>query len=177
MRKNSSEKKLGLIIVLLAIITNVHAQTKNEFSIQQAVDYGLKNAVQVKNALIDIKNQEENNREVTSQALPQIKGVGAFNDFFDIPLTPIPGEFFGQPAGTFKELPFTEKYSASATITLNQTIFDGQVFIGLKARSAAIAFYKKQAEVTQEQIKANIYKIYYQLVVGQKQLARRAIKY
>ena len=32
-------------------------------------------------------------------------------------------------------------------------------------------FYKKTAEVTQEQIKANVMKIYYQLVVGKSQLA------
>ena len=66
---------------------------------------------------------------------------------------------------------FGTPWVSNMGITLNQVLFDGQVFVGLKARGAAIDFYKKQAEVTQEQIKANIYKIYYQLVVGQKQLA------
>lgn len=171
MQKKRLNKIITLFIIAIVSVYNGNAQTTSSFSVQQAVDYGLKNAVQVKNALIDIKNQEENNREITSQALPQIKGTGTFTDYLDIPLTPIPGEFFGQPAGTFKELAFTTKYNASGGVTLTQTIFDGQVFVGLKARGTAIDFYKKQAEVTEEQIKANIYKIYYQLVVGQKQLA------
>jgi hypothetical protein len=44
--------------------------------------------------------------------------------------------------------------------------FDGQVFVGLMARDAVRDFYVKSAEVTKEQIKANVMKIYYQLVVG-----------
>jgi outer membrane protein len=43
------------------------------------------------------------------------------------------------------------------------------VFIGLQARDAAMDLARKTAEVTQEQIKANIHKIYYQLVVGRQQ--------
>jgi outer membrane protein len=170
MQRNNLRKII--MITALAAITagNVNAQTKNEFSVKQAVDYGLKNAVQVKNALLDIQNQEQSNREITSQALPQITASGTYNDYINIPTTLIPGEFFGQPAGTFTPVQFTTKYSSTGGVTLNQTLFDGQVFVGLKARKTAIDFYKKTAAVTEEQIKLNIYKVYYQLIVGQKQL-------
>jgi outer membrane protein TolC len=52
---------------------------------------------------------------------------------------------------------------------VSQILFDGQVFIGLKARKSALDLYRQSAMVTQEQIKANVYKMYYQLVVGTKQ--------
>ena len=68
------------------------------------------------------------------------------------------------------EAQFGSKYTAGAGIDLNQLLFDGQVFIGLKARKMALQFQTKIAEVTSEQIKANVYKIYYQLVVGRKQV-------
>ncbi len=68
------------------------------------------------------------------------------------------------------EAQFGSKYTAGAGIDLNQLLFDGQVFVGLKARKPAIEFYSKTAEVTSELIKANVYKIYYQLVVGRKQI-------
>ena len=45
---------------------------RHEFSIQQAVDYAFKNNVNVKNALIEVKKQEQVNREVTSNAYPHI---------------------------------------------------------------------------------------------------------
>ena len=43
----------------------------HSFSAKEAVDYALKNAIQVKNALLDIKAQEQTNKEITASALPQ----------------------------------------------------------------------------------------------------------
>ncbi|RYG27955.1 MAG: hypothetical protein EOO01_40560, partial [Chitinophagaceae bacterium] len=50
--------------------TDTVGTAKHELSLQQAVDFATKNNVQVKNALLEIKKQEETNREVTSAALP-----------------------------------------------------------------------------------------------------------
>jgi outer membrane protein TolC len=49
-------------------------------------------------------------------------------------------------------------------------LFDGQVFVGLQARSAAIKNAELTADVTKEQIKTNVYKVYYQLAVGKRQI-------
>jgi outer membrane protein TolC len=65
---------------------------------------------------------------------------------------------------------FGSKFSTTAGISLQQLLFDGQVFVGLMARSTAVEFRKKNAEITEEMIKANIYKIYYQLVVSKTQV-------
>ena len=65
---------------------------------------------------------------------------------------------------------FGTKFSASAGISLQQILFDGQVFVGLMARDATMRFAEKNAELTEEIIKANIYKIYYQLVVSKTQV-------
>jgi len=54
---------------------------------------------------------------------------------------------------------------------LQQVLFDGQVFVGLQARAASLEYQRKNVEVTQENIKANIYKIYYQLVVSKTQVS------
>jgi hypothetical protein len=39
------------------------AQQTNSFTVQQAVEYSMKNATQVKNALLDINVQEQVNRQ------------------------------------------------------------------------------------------------------------------
>jgi outer membrane protein len=90
--------------------------------------------------------------------------------YIDIPTSLIPGEIFGQPAGTYIPVQFGTKYNSNASIQLQQTLFDGQVFIGLKARATSIEFQTKNMEVTEEVIKTNIYKIYYQLVVSKTQI-------
>ncbi len=44
------------------------------------------------------------------------------------------------------------------------------MFVGLQARTTSIDFQKKNVEVTEELIKANIHKVYYQLVVSKTQI-------
>ncbi len=143
----------------------------HEFSIQQAVEYAHKNNVQVKNALLDIAIQRQSNRDITSAALPNVSGSLGVTDYVKIPTSLIPGEIFGQPAGTYIPVQFGTKYNSTASIQLQQLLFDGQVFIGLQARATSLEWRKKSAEVTEEAIKTNIYKIYYQLVVSKTQIA------
>jgi len=194
MKTNRLGKAMIFGTVLLSTIQFSMAQNRNEFSVKQAVDYGLKNAVQVKNALIDIKIQEQTNREITAAAFPQINGSVNTIHYFNVPVQSIPN--FISPAtynvlkqegvkngagnpitmpngGNFGNLPlqFGTPWTSNAGLDFSQLLFDGQVFVGLQARSAAMELSKKYAEVTAEQIKANIYKIYYQLVVGKSQLS------
>jgi hypothetical protein len=193
MRKNRLGKAILSSVVLLSAMQSSMAQTKNEFSVKQAVDYGVKNAVQVKNALIDIKIQEQTNREITAAAFPQINGSVNTIHYFNVPVQSIPnfiapatysvlqkegvkngtGNTITMPnGGNFGNLPlqFGTPWTSSAGLDFSQLLFDGQVFVGLQARSAAMELSKKYSEVTAEQIKANIYKVYYQLVVGKSQL-------
>jgi outer membrane protein len=181
-------------ISLVLLTTGAFAQQKNELSIKQCVDYADKNAVAVKNALLDIQIQRQVNRQVTALAYPQINGSIGATHYFDIPVQSLPnfispatyqvlvGEGVKNGSGAPITVPnggdfgtiaaqFGVPWTASAGVDVSQILFDGQVFVGLKARSAVLEFAKKNAEVTQEQIKANIHKIYYQLVVGKKQIA------
>lgn len=165
--------------------------TKHEFSVQQAVDYALKNNVNVKNALEDVLYQEQVNREVTSNAYPKINAsLGTtYNPNVATQVIPnfispstyqvlvdegvrdgngnpiqMPGDF------GFIAAQFGTKYSAVGAISLTQILFDGQVFVGLMARDATMRFARKKVEVTEEMIKANIHKVYYQLVVSKTQV-------
>ena len=140
------------------------------FSIQQALDYAKANNVQVKNALLNVQAQNETNREITAAALPNIFGTGNVINNLNIPVTLIPGEITGLPPGTFVPVRFGTKYNSIVGIQLQQTLFDGQVFVGLQARKTSVDFQLKNVEVTEELIKANIYKVYYQLVASKTQI-------
>jgi outer membrane protein len=155
---------------LTALSLTAVAQEKHAFSLQQSLDYAKKNNAQVKNALLDIQIQQQTNREVTGTALPQIKATGSMTYNAKLPISLIPAEFFGGTPGTFEELPFGVKWNATGGVSLNQLLFDGTVFTGLKARKTLIDFQEKNAEVTEENIRANVYKIYYQLLVSRTQV-------
>jgi len=160
---------LFVAVSLILLGYGARAQKVNEFSAKQAVEFGSKNAVQVKNALLDVLIQEQTNKDLTSAAYPQLNATGAFTDYLSIPTTLLPGEITGQPGGTYTPVKFGTKYSTSAGLGFVQTLFDGQVFVGLQARQTAIDAKQKVAEITQENITANTYKIYYQLVVSKTQ--------
>lgn len=182
--------------MVLLVFFGATAQTtptvnKYAFSVQQAVDYATKNNVQVKNALLTLKGQQQQNREITAAALPTISGnissvynpniaVQAIPDFIS-PATygVLVDEGVRNGSGQPITMPtsfgniaaqFGTKFNATAAVSLQQLLFDGQVFIGLQARKTSIDFQTKNIEVTEEAIKTNIYKIYYQLVVGKTQI-------
>ena len=114
--------------------------------------------------------QEQSNKAITAGALPDISGTAGSTVFFQTPVTIVPGEFFGGPPGSTLAVSFQPKYTASAGLQLNQAIFDGQVFVGLKARKASIDYYQKAIDLTVESITVNVYKIYYQLLVSKTQM-------
>ena len=199
MTKRNSRMKNKLLTALFAwLLINqaTNAQVINYFSVKQTVDYGIKNAVQVKNALLDIKIQTQTNRGITAMALPQINGSISTTHFFNVAVQTLPnfiapstyqvlidqgvkdrnGNPITFPAGGFGNInaQFGVPWTASANLDVNQILFDGQVFVGLQARSAAMELARKTADVTTEQIKANIYKVYWQLVVGKSHLFEEA---
>ncbi len=160
----------SIVLALMAFANTTTAQTKNEFSISQCVDYAYKNNLQVKNALLTIKSQEAINKEVTASALPTINATVGGVNYLQLPVSLLPGEIFGGTAGSYIPVRFGTKYNANASLQLQQLLFDGQVFVALQARRTTIALQQKSAEVTEEMIKTNIHKIYYQLVVSKTQI-------
>lgn len=164
--------KITLIVALaVGAVQPLRAQERYEFTVAQAADYAKKNSVQVRNALLDIRIRQQGNREITSAAYPQINGTVNITKYIDLPTSLIPGEFFGGTPGTFIPVQFGTEYNGTYGFTIDQLLFDGQVFVGLQARRASIDYYTQAQQVTEEQIKANVHKIYYQLVVGQKQIS------
>ncbi len=91
-------------------------------------------------------------------------------DYTTIPTSLLPGQIFGGAAGTFIPVQFGTKFNANYGATFQQLLFDGQVFIALQARAASLEMVNNNAALTEENIKANIYKIYYQLSASKTKL-------
>ena len=167
-------KKLIFVITSFAMTGLLQAQdAKNAthaFSLEQCVDFAQKNNVQVKNSLLAIEVQAQTNREIAAAALPTINTNLGGTNYLIIPTSLLPGQIFGGTPGTFIPVQFGTKFNANYGASIQQLLFDGQVFIGLQARATSIDLQRKNAALTQEAIKVNIYKIYYQLSASKTQL-------
>jgi outer membrane protein len=182
---------LSFSLCLLIGLASTAQKNTISFSVDQAVDYAMKNSAEIRNALIDIEIQRQSNREITALTMPQISGNIGATRYFDVPTQTLPdfispavygvlvnngvkdgnGNTISFPANGFGFVParFGTNWNANGGIEASQILFDGQVFVGLQARGAAMKLSRQAAEVTKEQIKANVMKMYYQLVVGQRQ--------
>lgn len=189
--KSGRSITIGIVAGLFAFNGNAHAQQRHELSVTEAVAYAQKNNAQVKNALLDVQIQQQTNREITASAYPQINGNAAFGYNPRVAVQQFPNFIAAATYGVLQAegvkngsgaaivspsdfglvaAAFGTKYNASAGVSLQQLLFEGQVFVGLQARATSIAFQQKNVEVTEESIKANIYKVYYQLSASKAQL-------
>ena len=159
-----------LTLFIVAASYSQEQKTVHAFSLADAVSYAQKNNVQVKNALLDIDIQTQTNREIAAAAFPTVNTSLSGTNFLTIPTSLLPGQIFGGAPGTFIPVQFGTKYNSTYGANFNQLIFDGQVFIALQARATSLDWKKKNAALTEENIKANIYKIYYQLAASKTQL-------
>ena len=153
--KNTKNRKWLTVLILLpglvmAQTDSVKKVTRHEFTVQQVVDYAMKNNVNVKNALLQVKIQEQQNRAFTSAAYPHVNASLGTTYNPAVATQVIPN--FISPAtyqvlidqgvkdgnGNPIQMPndfgniaaqFGTKFSASAGISLSQILFDGQVFV------------------------------------------------
>lgn len=167
-------KKLIFLTMVVAFANLTLAQAPSKaiyaFSLDQCVEYAHRNNVQVKNTLLAIESQSQTNREIAATALPTINTNLSGTDYTKIPTSLLPGQIFGGAPGTFIPVQFGTKFNANYGASIQQLLFDGQVFIALQARATSMEMQRKNAALTEEAIKANIYKIYYQLSASKTQL-------
>jgi outer membrane protein len=189
-------KKIGnhyamFSLVLLLFQTEAVAQNRFEISAKEAVDLAFKNVYTLKNAQIDYKLQQAQNKEITGQAYPQINGSVSVSRFFSIPVTAI-GDFIsprvyqvleqnnvqdgsGMPIKSpgnfgFFLAPFGVPWTASAGFTFQQLLFQPDVFVGLQARQTALDFASNNIKVVEDSIKSNVYNAYYAVLIARKQI-------
>src|ERR1700761_1548396 len=140
------------------------------FSLQDCVNYAYEHQDSVLNANLDIKSADYKVRETTGIGLPQISGSASFQDYVKIPTTLLPGQFFGQPAGTFIPVQFGVKYQSSLGLNLSQKVFDASYLVGLKASRTYKELSTRSYTRSKIEANVNVTKAYYQVLVSNEQI-------
>ena len=170
--KSKSHVRLLITLLLSAgVSTNALAQTVHAITVQDALDLAKKNNIAVKTAKTNLQIQEQVNKSITATALPSVSGILSTTAYLATPVSVIPQGAFGggQPAEPLT-VSFTPKYNATGGVTLKQPLFDGSVFVGLKARTTALDYSSKEIDLAVENLSVNVYKTYYQLLVSRTQI-------
>lgn len=143
---------------------------KNAFSLEEAQLYALQNNLNISNSRLDEEIARKKIAETRAIGLPQVDGQVNFQKFLDIPVQLIPAEFFGGPPGTFEEIRFGTNYNLTAQLSVNQLLFDGTYFVGLKAAAVYAELSQRQTHLSELDVKLNVEKAYFTALLSSTNL-------
>ena len=190
MRKAGNKRWLLVMIIALCTST-IQAQQRYIITAKDAVDIAFKNVNDIKNAKLDYRIAEARNKEITGLALPQVSGTLQGNHYLTLPLIQFPdatelsiydvlkregvkdgsgntitadGEF------NVRNFSFISPWNLQMGATVQQLLFEPQVFVGLEARRALLQSGDLQIKVAEDKVREAVYQSYYAALIGEKQL-------
>jgi outer membrane protein TolC len=141
-----------------------------DFSLQAAVDYAIKHNPAYLNAELDIRMAKYKKNEVLGLGLPQINASVDVKDYFEIPTSLLPGEFFGAPPGTFIPVKFGTQYNALAGVSVSQLIFSSDYIVGLKASKELMILSERNVSRTKMETVVAVTKAYYTVLINKERI-------
>jgi len=128
----------------------------------------MENAYVLHNTKQDIVIAQKKVWETISIGLPQVSGTANYNAFLNLPVSLLPGEFFGGEPGTYIPVKFGQDYNSDFGFSVSQLIFDGSYIIGLGSVQLYVNLSKQQHEKTAIDIREAVTQAYYMVLVGMK---------
>ncbi len=155
-----------MMVIFLSVSQFAVGQEVMKFSLEEAQAYAIKNNYDIQNATTEIEIARNKVKETTAIGLPQINAGVSYNDFIDIPTQLIPGEFFGEPTGTFIPVKFGTKYNMSLNAQASQLIFSGEYIIGLQASKTFVKTSQRQQEKVLIDLEQKVAESYYLVLIA-----------
>ncbi|MBI1307792.1 MAG: hypothetical protein GC181_14405 [Bacteroidetes bacterium] len=179
--------QLAVLTVFFSIPAAISlAQDAVTMNLDQVVQYALANSAEVKNSLLDIQNSKQEVKSIVASGLPQLNANGNFTHNVQIASMQLPD--FISPAvygvlinegllpqdrfraGTPQTVQFGAPSSLTGSITLNQLVFDGTYFLGLKAAKEYVQLSELISKNTEAAIIETVKKAFYGALITQKNM-------
>jgi outer membrane protein TolC len=179
-----------LVIVIVSCWGTARAQDRpsTAFTLQQCLDYALKNSITMQNMAIDEQIAQSKVKETIGIGLPQINGsINATSNptlprffgvkqrlfgFSGLPASEYPNFFpqLGDNDVLASQNFFQLKNSLNASLSVNQLIFNGSYLVGLHASSAFKNLAYKSTNQTKEQTIEQVTKAFYSALINQERI-------
>ena len=161
-------KLLLLAFIVTLIATNARAQSA--FSIEEAVDYAIKNHSSVKNSLVGMQDAELQIKEIKYSGMPQINGQFGYTYNAIVPTQLIDAKNFNPEAaeGEVVKFKFGVPWGGQAGIAVNQLIFDATWLVGLRAADTYRLMASQDLTKSKVTVAENVIKAYYSALVAEQ---------
>jgi outer membrane protein len=179
-----------LVLFFMSIVINAQEKVLH-LSMQDAIDYAIKNNYDNKVAAKNIDAAKERKWETTTIGLPQINGKVDYQYWLKQQVSLLPAsafdnresviqtveDFFGLtangspvPPEGFIPLVFGTKQSVNASVTLSQLIFDGSYLVGLQSAKTYLKISEQAKEKTELSTREAVVNAYGNVLVAEKTL-------
>jgi outer membrane protein TolC len=167
-----STRTLFVAFSIMLFKVNAQEAKSNSFSLQQSIDYAIKNSPSHLNAELDLKNSIYRKREIAGAGLPQVTGSFDFKDYFVLPTQLIPLSAFNQlaPQGSYGAVRFGTQYNATAGLNISQLVFSSDYIFGMKAAKEFVNLSKISTVRSKSELVSQVTKAYYGVVINKERI-------
>lgn len=160
--------------VLLGILA-AHAQVVTTpvkqyvFTLDDCIRYAIQHQRDVVNARLDSRFAEEQVKESTGKLLPHAVVTGNFQDNLKLQTSLIP-DFINGDLDKRIPVQFGTKYTSNVLGQVNQTIFNSDYFLGLKAARVYMELSERSLRRTEIDTRVAVMKAYYAVLVNDENI-------
>lgn len=165
MSRSFMKKKYSVLILLIVAFSPalLFAQagkdtTNAQLTLQQCIDFALRNQPAVRQAAIDEEINERDIRISLAAWLPQINSNNSFQHYFKTPPI-IPPALTASPTN-----------SSNLNLTATQVIYNNDVFLASRASKFSREYYKQNTQNTQIELVSDVSKDFFDVLLSTKQL-------
>ena len=164
-------KHFVIMLWFLLAAGGTFAQDSLSFSLAKARDYALKNSYVIRNSDLDVASARKKVWETIATGLPQVSGSASYSNYLNLPVSLIPGEFFGGEAGTYVPVKFGQDYNSDFGFTVDQLIFDGSYIVGISSAKIYLQLSAQTKEKTEIEIRHAVEQAYYSVLLAEENLS------
>lgn len=159
-------KKAALLMAVMPM--GVRAEGQLSLSLQACVQEAVAKNISVQSARFDHEKSGYKAEEARAALLPKVSIGGSFQGYPELPITLLPGEIVGRP-GTSIAAEIGTPYTASANISLNQTLFNQTALTALRLSKKMEELAALSVEKASEELAAEVAKLYFLSLTTAKQ--------
>lgn len=138
------------------------------FSLEKATQFAMANSYVLQNTSQDIVLAQKKVWETVTTGLPQVSGSANYNMFLNLPVSLLPGEFFGEPPGTYIPVKFGQDFNSDFGLTVSQLIFDGSYIVGVGASQLYLSLAEQANEKVEIDIRDAVSQAYYMVLISER---------
>ncbi len=162
-------KRYLLLLASSLFALVIQAQEKAlSFTLEEATQFAIENSYVLRNTNQDIRIAQKKVWETISTGLPQVSATANYNIFLNLPVSLIPGEFFGEEAGTYVPVTFGQDYNSDFGLSVSQQIFDGSWIVGVSSAELYVNLSKQAHEKAEIDIRDAVSQAYYLVLISER---------